>query len=239
MPNYSFNGTALQNVAMVAAPYSSRISSADTPSRPGGYPGSQFAAERKISLSGTLTAASYAALDAAWSDLVAAHDVTAPAPLLIRDGWYYLATCESIADSERDVTSIQYDATYVCADPFAFSATLSTPSLATTGGTITAVAGNKNALPTLTLTVSAAPASSFVTVTNTTTGEQFVLTPDVTGAFVIDSLAETVKVGSTDKMSCFQGRFLSLRPGSNTLTITASNGATLSSATISYRARAI
>jgi hypothetical protein len=239
MPNYSFNSATLPNVATVATPYSSRISSAETPSRPGGYAGQQFAAERKISLTGTLTASSYSALQTAWSDLLAANDVSVPAQLVVRDNWYYLATCESIADSERDVTSIQYDATYVCADPVAFSTTLSTPTLPTTGGTITSVAGNKPALPALTLTVSAAPASSYLTVTNTTTSESFVLFPDATGVFVIDSLAESCKVGTTDKMACFQGRFISLRPGSNTLTIATSGGAALSAASINYRARAI
>ena len=237
--NYQFNGVILPYVATVAAPYSARIGSADTPGRSGGYPGSQFAAVRKISLTGTVTASSYAALDAAFSDLCAAHDVSAPAPLICRaDGFYYLATVESFADSERDVSSIKYDSTYQCADPIAFSSTLYAPSLTTTGGTFT-VLGNKPALSALTLTVSAAPTSSYVSVTNSTTGESFILFPDAAGAFVIDSLAEKVTVGTTDKIACFQGRFISLKPGSNTLTIAVSGGATVSAASISYRARAI
>ena len=236
---YTYNTVTLPYVATVAAPFSTRIGSSETPGRSGGYAGAQYAAERKISLTGTLTGATYTVLHDNWSNLVAAHDVSGPQPLSIRTGWYFNATVESFADSEREIDHIQWDATYVCADPYQYSTTLSAPTLATTGGTITGVLGNKNALPVLTLTVSAAPANAYVTVSNTTTGESFTLFPDATGAYIIDSLLETVTRSSVDKMATFQGRFVSLKPGSNVFTITVTNGATLSAVTINYRARAL
>lgn len=238
MPTYSFAGTPLPLVESVAAPYASRIGTASTPGRPGSYLGKQYAESRKITVSGVLIAASYEALQTGWSDLQSVHDVSTPQRLLIRDGWYYLANVESISDDDREATYIRYSATYVLADPYAFSTTLSTPSIATSGGTFT-VGGNRLAKPAISLAVSAAPADSSIVITNTTTSQSCTITPNVTGTYVIDSLAEAVTMSSTDKMAAFSGSFLLLTVGSNTLTISTTGDATLSAASLSYRARAI
>jgi phage-related protein len=238
MPSYSFAGTPLPLVESVAAPYAGRVGSASTPGRAGNYTGKQFASERRISVSGTLVAASYDALQTAWSAMQSVHDVSTPQQLVLRDGWYYLATVESISDDEREIGHIRYSATYSCADPYAFSTTLSAPSISTSGGTFS-VGGNRPAKPSLSITVSAAPASSSIVITNTTTGTSCTISPNATGTYVLNSLSETVTMNSLNKMAAFSGSFLSLPPGSNTLTISTSGGATVSAASISYRARAI
>jgi phage-related protein len=236
---YSFGGVTLPNVSICAAPMPSKAPGNAAPGYSGSYGGFQRPNERKVTLSGNLIVrTSFSDLLDAWSSLSAAHDTGVPVQLCIRDNWYLWAVCESITDSERGVDHIGYQAQYAARDPYYYSATASTPALTTGGGTFT-VGGNKAALPTLTLTVSAAPAGGTITVANSATGESFVLSPNSALAYVLDSRLETVTMSGVDATGQFAGQFLTLAVGSNTLTITTAGGATLSAASITFNGRSL
>lgn len=130
----------------------------------------------------------------------------------------------------RIVDSIQI--TFEAGDPYQYDNT-ETQSLTNaissspTSKTLTVAGGNASAMPELRLTVGGAGAITLAaTITNTTTGEAFTLTGVVAGGDLIkvNSLDETVLIGTTDKTSLFEGVFPKLAVGANTITIAYSSG---------------
>lgn len=236
---YSFNSTPLPNVAVVVAPLAGRIATADTPSRSGGYAGRRYSGTRGVTVTGVLTVGVGQSIDDAWSSLCAAHDVLVPSQLIIRDGWYLLALPENLSESDRSTASLSYEATYRAFSPYFLCTTPSAPAISTTGGSFT-VGGSAPARPILTLLVNAVATGNAITVVNTTTGETLVLAPDAAGTWNIDCLAEAITLGGADRTDAMQGQYLSLAPNvSNTLSIACTGGASLSAASISFRARSV
>jgi len=121
-------------------------------------------------------------------------------------------------------------------DPPWWSITTTSQTLATSGATTFSVLGSGKADPIISLTVSAAPANSLITITDAA-GNSCAIAPDGTGTFVLDTFADTVIKSSVDKYALLTGELLRLTAGSNTLTITLSGGATLSAASLTYQAR--
>lgn len=115
-------------------------------------------------------------------------------------------------------------------DPFQYSSATSTDTWnsPSSGGTrILTSNGNAYAWPTFTITVGGAGSQSIAyTLTNSTTGEAFTLTGTVAGGnvIVVNSLAKTVLIGTTDEMTLFDGIFPTLAAGGNTFTLTISTG---------------
>jgi phage-related protein len=130
----------------------------------------------------------------------------------------------------RIVDTVQI--TFEAGDPFQYAAT-ATESLTNaissspTNKTLTVADGNAPAMPELRLTVGGSGAITLAaTITNTTTGESFTLAGAVTGGDVIkvNSLDQTVLIGTTDKMALFEGVFPKLALGANTITIAYTSG---------------
>lgn len=132
---------------------------------------------------------------------------------------------------------------FVASDPFLYSTTESTDtwSAPTNGETrMIRVGGNAPAQPTFRFTVGGGGAQSInFTLKNTTTDESFTLIGDVTGGQVIavDTLDQTVKIGTTDEMDLFDGQFPQLNADTNnTLQITINSG-TITSLVTTWRNR--
>ena len=107
-------------------------------------------------------------------------------------------------------------------DPYEYSTAEATNTWLPVSGTSRTVstAGNADAAPVISITVGGSGLETIAfTVENETTGEEFTLTGDVTAGDVItvDSILHSVKIGTTDRMDLFNGLFLSLSPGSNTI----------------------
>lgn len=119
---------------------------------------------------------------------------------------------------------------FLARDPFQYarlgsSDTWSAPTNAATH-TID-VGGAVLARPSFAFTVGGVGAQTISWVlTNNTTGEAFTLAGDVTGGQVIhvDCLDQTVLIGTTDEIALFDGEFMGLDVGTNTLAITITTG---------------
>ncbi len=130
---------------------------------------------------------------------------------------------ERIADISIDL---------ITGDPFMYSDTEVSDLTNAVGGSPTDVvianaAGNAPALPELRLTVGGSGAIDLAaTITNVTTGEAFTLAGAVSGGDVIkiNSLDETVLIGSTDKTLLFDGLFPMLATGNNTIRVAYTSG---------------
>lgn len=128
--------------------------------------------------------------------------------------------------------------TFVTGDPYQYGAagaddTWTGPTDATTH-VVTVAGGNAPALPTLAITVGGAGSQSIQwTLTNLATSEAFTLYGTVTGGDVItlNSLLKSCYIGLTDKATLFDGQFLSLNVGTNTLSIDIDAGTITSIAT--------
>jgi hypothetical protein len=143
----------------------------------------------------------------------------------------YYRCCEAQAEPEDfgDTGFNRVDemhVTIIGPDPLMFSSTDSTDTWTspTSGGTRTVTAGgNAPAAPSLSLTVGGSGAETIDwEIENSTTGEVFTLAGDVTAGdvIVVNTLAKTVKIGTTDRKDLFDGLFLSLAAGANSLTNT-------------------
>ena len=159
-----------------------------------------------------------------------------PKALVVRDNWFYYAIPDAVSESDVQPASLHYQCDYKLGDPFSYSTTVNTESLAV-GSTVGVTAGGtRPAVPTLTVVVSAAPAGGQIYIHNVTTDETCYLYPTITGTYVINSRTESFPQGGFD---AFAGQFLSLAVGSNPISVLTSSGATVSSATISWRNRSL
>lgn len=114
--------------------------------------------------------------------------------------------------------------TFAGPHPHAFDTTshVNSWSAPASGGTtpIVVAGGNAPAEPVWTVTVGGAGAQSIdLTITNNTTGDAMTLSGAVTGGDVItiDAVNKTVEIASVDKTSLFDGVFVTLDVGSNTI----------------------
>ena len=137
-------------------------------------------------------------------------------------GWNYIADC-------------RFDV--IAGDPFSYSTTTTTVPTTITGTPQTfsvTNSGTAPALPQIALTTSGTTLA--LTLTNTTTGQACTITGTVSSGavIVIDGLNETVTIGGVDYTALFDGVFLSLANGTNSLTLT---GANISNVTVSWQNR--
>jgi phage-related protein len=134
------------------------------------------------------------------------------------------------------------DIEFTCPDPFQYAETLdsTTEAVSATGETFAVVtAGNAPSVPVLAITAEGSGAKTIAwTITNQTTGESFTLTGSVTGGDVItvDCLNHAAAIGGTDRMDLFDGQWLTLAVGSNTLEET-TGAATISQIIVTRRDR--
>lgn len=112
----------------------------------------------------------------------------------------------------------------------------SVTGLTSGANTISSPSGDEEALPTITLVVSVI---GTITLAADLGGQSMVIAPTSTGTYLINSEAETITKAGVDASSIWSsGAFPTFVPGSaNTLTITLAGGATLTSASLTYRAR--
>lgn len=125
---------------------------------------------------------------------------------------------------------------FIARDPFQYALLPSsdTWSSPTTGATRTITAGGTipagkyiAAQPTFSITVGGAGAQTIdYTLKNNTTGQQFRLSGDVTGGqvIVVDTLDQTVQIGTTDEIALFDGEFVSFDYGANAMEVTIVTG---------------
>lgn len=112
---------------------------------------------------------------------------------------------------------------FVTPDPYFYAVAASSDTWTVTGSAQTrsvTTAGNAPCAPAFSITVGGVGAQTIAfTITNQTTGESFTLAGAVTGGdvIVVDTLAQTVVIGTTDKIALFDGLWPRLAVGANTL----------------------
>lgn len=136
-----------------------------------------------MTLSGRITANDKATLETAVQALVAAHT-----PGVFRklrehsDAGFLFARVVHFNYSRTKFLYQDWEAGLECA-PYWHADAETSVNLSTSDPVAVANAGAVDALPRITISVSAAPANSTVTITNTTTGKSFQLRPNATGIY--------------------------------------------------------
>ena len=244
--NYTFPESLTYNLVT----FRSAVPSAKLPRAHGARVPTGYLGERRIEIRGMLKVdlETPATLQDQIDDLRAA----------LMDGpqTLYLPNSRYLRNVQKDDNGVdRYDNTWperlaeiavdlITGDPFMYSDTESSDLTNVVNETpedvvVNNAAGNAPALPELRLTVGGAGAVTIaVTVSNQTTGEAFTLSGAVSGGDVIkiNSLDETVLIGTTDKMSLFDGLFPSLALGNNTIRITYTSG-TITNLDVYWRSR--
>lgn len=222
----SFGGVVLPLVTAVQAALPGRIGAAATPGRSGGYVSRRYNDARTVTVSGVLNGApgqSYDDIFAAWSALstnLANACKSAEGLLYIRPGYSLSAYLETISDTGHNAFYINYEATFKASDPYYYSDTANTITVALSGTTTLTNGDLAVALPAFTVTTTGAGSA---TLSNTATGEAFTLVVSDAGGgtYTVDARTETVTVFTgADKMAGFSGRFVTLAPGANVITVT-------------------
>lgn len=149
------------------------------------------------------------------------------------DRFYRCVQCEAVSpilEGRWGERVARVDISLVTDDPFRYSTTenANTEAIAASGETwVVPTGGNAPAAPVIEATVGGAGAQTIAfEIENQTTGQAFTLAGTVVGGqvIVVDPLAETVMIGSQDRMDLFDGEFLSLAVGANTLAETYTSG---------------
>lgn len=190
----------------------------------------EYAGEKVIPIRGTLIKGPISNLGA-YNDLRSAVDAlraqlaTGPQPLYFWDDRYYRQVRRrglSVSYVEKRYENIaNIEIEFVTGDPYQYYHSSTNNVWAAPASNTTQVittGGNASASPIYKLTTGSA--SINWTITNQTTGIAFTilgtgLTPG--DIIVVDTLAKTVVIGSTDEMDLFDGEFPLLSNGANTL----------------------
>ena len=112
---------------------------------------------------------------------------------------------------------------FLAGDPFAYATSTNTDTWTVTSSGQThgiTTGGTAYQQPTFSITVGGAGAQPITyTLTNTGTGKAFTLNGNVTGGdvIVVDTLNQTVTIAGVDKMSLFDGQWIELRVGTDTV----------------------
>jgi phage-related protein len=113
---------------------------------------------------------------------------------------------------------------WLAPDPFyyAVASTTDTWTVSASAQTRVLPVSNGTAVvqPTFNITVGGVGAQTIAyTITHNTTGQAFTLAGAVTGGnvIVVNTLAQTVTIGGVDKISLFDGLWMQLQPGANTI----------------------
>lgn len=193
---------------------------------------------KRVAIRGIVRASSVATMESAWQALKSGLGRTRqPLILPTNTDIRYQAELESLTRStDPRAWAFSYEAGFLVPAGVAEAVSATSVTGLTSGAnTISAPAGDEAALPAITLVVSVV---GTITLT-ASAGQTFVIAPTTTGTYIIDSEAETITKSGADASSAWtSGAFPTLTPGaSNTLTIGLAGGATLTSASLTYRAR--
>jgi phage-related protein len=186
---------------------------------------------RKFSLSGLLKGTSADDLRQKWDAFRQAHRPRSPSKFYLHSDRYRWAEVAGIGKVEMGETAkawLEWSVEFVAADPYDYAETATSTTGLSGGGTVT-TAGDSTSLPIFTMVVSSIGTDGTITIGNSTTGESFVLAPCATGTVTIDSRLQTVVRSSVDVTHEMNGQFLTLAPGANTITVSTSGGASISS----------
>lgn len=207
---------------------------------------------RRLEIEGLLSAADPESLRTAKDAFKAAHGSFTPAAFTLwtdRYCWGLLdGPLQDVLDNHR---WWQWEAALFCGDGFLYSTTESSQALTVGAPTTVTAGGSAYATPYIEFTLSAAPSGGQVTITNATTSEQFICHSTLTGLHTLycgpnctndyavnfarkDRLWHATEGQATRYMDGVNPR---LKVGANSITIAATGGATVSSATVKWRNR--
>ncbi len=216
-----------------------RTRMAETPGRAGNYTAGGLLAMRRVQMSGIIAVPFGTDLRDTWEAFKAAHRPGVIQALYAHTDRYLLAEVSGVGKAEYDSLAyrqLQFDVDFACSDPYWYDVDTTTTTGLAGGGTVTA-GGTAPGAPLWTLVVSSIGTAGTITITNTTTGEAFVLTPAATGTYLIDALAETVVRSSVDVSEQSAGVIPTLAVGANTITVDLTGSATLTSLTCAAQDR--
>lgn len=222
-------------VEKVSDPLAVRTRMAATPGRSGAYSAGGLLDTRKFTLEGLIAAADRDDLRDAWDGFRAAHLPGAPAAFYLSSDRYRLAEVVGIGKAEWDGMAGAYlrlSVEFAATEPYDYAATATSTTGLASGGTVTAAGEVATRRVTWTLVVGTA---GTITIENTTTGEQMVLTVATTGTYVVDVAAETVTKSGVDMGDTFAGAFAGLAVGANTIAVSTSGGAVVTTLSCSHR----
>ena len=230
--NYDPNTNGLTTIK---TPIKYKERAASTPGRDGGYSAAALMDARVISAKGSLFATDSGTLRSLKDAFYAAH---APGPaqrLLLNGDRYINCQVNGLDEAEYEgLDSLEYTLSFRADDPYFYDVGVQSPNLPgsfTPGGTALS-------LPVINLVVSTAGGT--ITVSNSATGQNFILNPVAVDTYTIDSMAETVTRSGIDA-SAEQGagsNFLQLVPNAvNTISVTVAGGAAYSSVSSTYQNR--
>jgi len=212
----------------------SRLRAKEIPGRSLAYSQGGLIGTRRVIVTGTLKDTTL------WDAFLAAHAPGQAKALYMGSSAtrYLMAEVESISDIDADQypAAIPWEVGFICYDPLWYGIVVN-PTITSTGGSFT-VSGSAPAEPILTITLGGTIPGGYVTITATNSGKSMVITPAASGAIVIDNAARTITragVDITAELSTLS-EFLSFT-GSDTLTIAAAGGLTVSSPSLSYTER--
>lgn len=241
---YTYSTACGMNLRSISRPLTARLRTADTPGMNRVYTAGGLLAPATFSIEGLIVGTSASNYRDRTDTFLAAHSPgrTDSAGNLRKfyphaDRFRY-AEVRAVNKLEDDSTHRYYNefaVEFYCADPLLYAETATSTSSLSGGGTITNSGQAATRHVTLTLAVGSIGTNGTIILTNTTTGEVMTITPDATGTFTIDCYAETISRSSAYRPATFSGEWLSLAPGSNTLTVSTTGSASVSSLSCSHR----
>lgn len=207
-------------------------------SRDGAFAVNSLQDPRRLSFEGILTGAGNAqdaaSLRAAADAFAAAHAAGQARPLSIDSDRYINAQVETFEDDFNGL-SHQYTLTFWCFDPYWYAQVSTLQALTVGGSVIVTPTGAVKSLPVFTLI--AGGAGGLVTVANAQDAS-FSFSPPAPGTFTLDCLQESLTDSNgIDQIAGFTGDFPALLAQANTLTVTTSGGAQISSVTCGWQDR--
>lgn len=190
-----------------------------------GYPDSVRLSIKGGLVKGPIKTRGLVSLDATRDDILAALSA-GPANLYFgRDDRYYRnAQYDRFSDSYGPTgygRVVDNDIGFIVPDPRQFAVAASADTWTVSGSAQThgvTAGGTAAAEPIISITVSGVGAKTIAyTITNTTTGQAFTLTGNVTGGdvIVVNCIDKTVTIASVDKLTLFDGQWPSLQVGAN------------------------
>lgn len=223
----STNGIAISDVSFRA---SKRIASHALAKFAGSVSPISLLQDQRVNLSGSITAANYDAIRTALDALKSEFHSTSEIKFTMDDDRYMNAIVQAYGHSPSNQairTLWDFNVALMVSDPFWHSETLSTDSTLTTGNPSIVIANSGNAPARVKLTVSGSlDISNDLVIENATTTEQCQFTGLISAG---DDMVVNNRVGDRDLICTndgadaivdFEGDFLTLDPGNNTINLT-------------------
>ncbi len=237
-----WNGYTLPLVSKIDRGRQVKERAAESPGVPGEFRAGGLAAGRSVTVRGLLKAGAGVNIRDAISTMSGNLPEGIFAPLYLRGETTWYLPAEVVAfhpDESTDlVGAVPYDVVFKTAEAFEVKGGAeSSATLTGSGGDVT-TGGNAPAPCRVEIDVSSAPADSYITVTNTTTGRAFRIYPTTATVWVADGEAEALTTGGVDATARFRGNWPSLKGGAaNAFTVTLSGGAALGAGGLVFKWR--